>query len=112
MFANKKFTKKNMPVFKDNYVIYDPDNEAEDFEPPGNKYIQATILNDDDVPPKQLICIDITEVPKEKDRKWQRHRLNCDPLGDVCLLPEDAIRLAKVINMLVGEIFNENNYRR
>jgi hypothetical protein len=110
MFANKKFTTRSMPVFKDSFFILDADNEERGIEDSSHEYIQAIIINDGDIPPKQLISISVYEIPAEKEKAWLRDKLSIDPLGVCSLLPEDAIKFARVLNMLVGEIFNDYNY--
>jgi hypothetical protein len=104
MFANTKFTKKHAPIFADEYRF------------DGEKLVSYTflkpyILNDDSVPKKTLIALDVFQVPQE-DLKTNRYKTYCYDLeASVSLLPEEAIRLVRHLNMLISAVFDEMNYR-
>ena len=103
MFANPKFGAKKAPKFHHSYTY-----EVRD-APGSIPYLKAYIVNDDDYPPKTLIAIDVYDIPDDAEGNLKDVY---DYIRGVCLTPEDAIMFAKQINMLVGEIFKEENYRR
>ena len=94
-----------MPAFKDGYT-----------PPPGHEiivipHIKAYVCNDDDAPPNTLIGLYMYDVPFEDVKKGKVNEEEYENEHTIDLLPEDAIKFAKQINMLVGEIFKEENYR-
>ncbi len=103
MFANPKFSRRKAPLFKSSYVF--EGEEARTSIP----YLHAYIFNDSDRPPKTLVAIDVFDIPLDAEGLLKG---KYDFIGGVGLLPEDAIKLAKHLNKLVGEIFKESNYRR
>ncbi len=105
MFANRRFSFKSTPVFRngDVYLDHDPDEVT---------YIQAYVVNDEDNPPKTLVHITIKDIPIEREKEYLRDRGILDPKAYISLTPEDAIKFARQINTLVSEIFKEDNYVR
>jgi hypothetical protein len=103
MFANPKFGAKKAPKFHNSFTF-------EVREAPGSiPYLKAYIENDCDYPPKTLISINVYDIPHDAEGSLKDVY---DFIRGVALTPEDAIMFAKRINMLVGEIFKEENYRR
>src|SRR5689334_3694093 len=66
MFTNTKFTKKHAPLFMDEYRF---DGEMLI----SYSFLKPYILNDDSIPKKTLIALDVFQVPKEdlRTRKYK-----------------------------------------
>ncbi|NOS83767.1 MAG: hypothetical protein HOP31_01400 [Ignavibacteria bacterium] len=104
MFANTKFSKKHAPLFMDQYR-FDGEKLL------SYSFLKPYILNDDSIPKKTLIAIDTFQVPAE-DLKTNRYKTYCYDLeASVSLYPEDAIRLARQLNVLISALFDDMNYR-
>src|SRR5438128_599032 len=104
MFINTRFTRQKMSSFRETFIqIGDPV-----FVP----YIKAAICNDEGNPRQTLIDLNIFYVPVEDelDGSNKDKEKEYDDGATICLSPEDAIKLARLLNMLVSEIFREENY--
>jgi hypothetical protein len=101
MFANPKFGAKKAPQFPTSFTF-----EVRE-EPYSTPYLKTYIVNDCDIPPKQLIAVDIYDIPSDAEGALKD---KYDFIRGVSLLPEDAIRLVRRINRLLSELFKDKNY--
>lgn len=103
MFANPRYTVKNAPVFLDSARF---ETEHIYFTA-----LRASIMNDEDSPPKALIELDMYLVPAsdiDSGEGWKSSFYDLE--ASVCLTPEDTILLIRRLSRLLGELFNDHNY--
>ena len=101
MFANPKFNARRAPSFHNSFVY---DNEV---DPRSIPYIKPCITNDNDVPSKTLISIDIFDIPHDAEGALKD---KYDYITGVALLPEDAIKFVRYLNALISAVFDDMNY--
>jgi len=103
MFANSKFTARKAEKFHDSFTYESLEEE------PSIPYLTTYIVNDYELPPKSLIAVDIYDIPHDAEGK---NAGKYDYIHGVSVLPEDAIKLVRQLNVLISAIFDEMNHRK
>ena len=103
MMINPKFTRSNMPFYKDSYDLGSDSEKQRKWQ----DYITAFLDNDNGYPPNTLVAI----YSYERNTELDEDRAEVEEEGVfVNLTPQDAISFAYDILRLVSGIFDTGNH--